>query len=484
MMNTLSLCVSISGVWLVVSMPWHEPPRVSGSSIVERVAPPVAARVHDDGTGRPVKQALQPRDGARKVVGGIEYLGEGRLAWDAHDRSGLADSLVWESGSMPHDRLGSFGSGLAYSGRDNLYYACADRGPSDGAAAFACRVQVLRIEVVRNSGLDWRVSMTCEATHLLRDDAGHVFTGAADGINLLDASRSRRLDPEGIRCAPDGSFYTCDEYGPFVDHYSSEGVRLARLPAAVNLLNSNQAAEPAGELPPVARRGRQPNRGMEGLAISPEGMRLYGIMQSPLIQDGGLDAANKRVGTNARIVEYSLRVGAAGPRRQFVYHMERPDSSLNEILSVSDRTFLVLERDGKSGSRAKFRSLYKITLDGATDVSKVESLPAGALPGSVRPVSKSLFLDLMRPEFGLAGAGMPEKIEGLSFGPDLPDGRHLLLVSIDNDYLEGHDNIVWAFAIEPALLPDFSPPIVDPVQQDAKASPKDPTAAGVDFGRP
>ena len=32
--------------------------------------------------------------------------------------------------------------------------------------------------------------------------------------------------------------------------------------------------------------GRQPHRGMEGLAISPNGTKLYGAMQSALIQDG------------------------------------------------------------------------------------------------------------------------------------------------------------------------------------------------------
>ncbi|MBC7773277.1 MAG: esterase-like activity of phytase family protein [Pyrinomonadaceae bacterium] len=397
-------------------------------------------------------------------MAGIEFLAEGRLAWDASDRSGLTDTLAWKSGSMPHDRLGSFGSGLAYSGRDNLYFACADRGPADGAAAYACRVQVMRIEVLSTPGNGWQLRMTCEATRLLKDSAGRAFTGAADRLNLKDAALARRLDPEGIRVARDGSLYISDEYGPFVDHYSASGVRLARLPASAHLLNSSQSGEPAGELPPIARQGRQPNRGMEGLAISPEGMRLYGIMQSPLIQDGGLDPANKRVGTNARIVEYSLRDGAEGPRRQFVYCMEHPAYSLNEILSVSDRTFLVLERDGKGGTEAKFRAIYKITLDNASDVSDRTILPVRSLPASVRAVGKSMFLDLMRPEFGLAGKLMPEKIEGLTFGPDLPDGRHVLLVSIDNDFIDGQDSIVWAFAIEPNLLPDFALPIVESQQ--------------------
>jgi ribosomal protein S4 len=41
---------------------------------------------------------------------------------------------------------------------------------------------------------------------------------------------------------------------------------------------------------------------MEGLAILPDGFKLYGMMQYALIQDGVLDASLARVGLNNRIV--------------------------------------------------------------------------------------------------------------------------------------------------------------------------------------
>lgn len=403
---------------------------------------------------------------------GVELLATASLPWDARDRSGLSDTLTWDKGSMPHDRLGSFGSALTYSGRDDLYYACADRGPADGAAAYHCRMHILRLGVTSDARGVWSATMSCEATRLLRTESGAPLIGLASAINA-NAARALRFDPEGIRVGHDGSIYISDEYGPFIDHFSADGVRLARLPAAPNLLNPHPSGEPAGELPPFSLKGRQPNRGMEGLAISPEGLRLFGIMQSPLIQDAGLDAANKRIGMNARIIEYSLRDGARGPRRQFVYRMERPSHSLNEILAVSDRSFLVLERDGKGGDNAAFRSIYLVTLDGATDVSTMDPLPvtaSQALPSGVRAVTKTLLLDLMRPEFGLAGDSMPEKIEGLTFGPDLPDGRRLLLISIDNDFLQGRDNIVWCFAIDPAKLPDYVPQLIATPPPDPRAA--------------
>jgi hypothetical protein len=87
---------------------------------------------------------------------------------------------------------------------------------------------------------------------------------------------------------------------------------------------------------------------MEGLAISPDGTRLYGIMQSPLIQDGALDGSTppKRIGTNNRIVEINLETGGI---REFLYQLDDPGNGANEILAVSDHEFLVIERDGKAG---------------------------------------------------------------------------------------------------------------------------------------
>jgi len=70
-------------------------------------------------------------------------------------------------------------------------------------------------------------------------------------------------------------------------------------------------------------------------------------------------------------------------------------------------------------------------------------------------------LNLLDPAFGLAGASFPEKIEGLAFGPDLADGRHLLLVSADNDFVGTTPSRVFAFALDATLL-DYTPQSLHP----------------------
>jgi hypothetical protein len=46
-------------------------------------------------------------------------------------------------------------------------------------------------------------------------------------------------------------------------------------------------------------------------------------------------------------------------------------------------------------------------------------------------------------------------LEGLAFGPDLPDGRRLLIVAIDNDFIAAKPILLQAFAIDRNELPGF-----------------------------
>ena len=75
------------------------------------------------------------------------------------------------------------------------------------------------------------------------------------------------------------------------------------------------------------------------------------------------------------------------------------------------------------------------------------------MPADIAPVQKTLFIDLLDPAFNLAPT-IAEKIEGLAWGPDLPDGRHVLYVISDNDLNPNLDTQLYAFAIDPSLI-DF-----------------------------
>ena len=63
-------------------------------------------------------------------------------------------------------------------------------------------------------------------------------------------------------------------------------------------------------------------------------------------------------------------------------------------------------------------------------------------------MQKKEFIVLLTPEYGLNGETVSGKPEGLAWGPRLPDGRRLLIVCYDNDFVPTTDSIIAAFAID------------------------------------
>lgn len=390
------------------------------------------------------------------VAAPLELVAKGVLSGTTSDgQTGLSPSVL-EDGVTPHDRAGGLGSGIAYTGVGNRYLAQPDRGPGDGVTSYQDRTYVLEVVVPAPvAGVVGTIGVSLAQTMMLRNEAALPFVGTASQF-----TSGLRLDPEAVRVGSGGTFFVSDEYGPFVYEFNAAGRRLRSLPVPAKFSITNPSATSATEISGNTS-GRQANRGMEGLAISPDGTKLFGFMQNALLQDGALNGAGSRAGTWNRIVEFDLQSGTA--TREFAYPLDNPSKNgVNEILAISDHEFLVIERDGAGGTKAVTKKIFKIDLAGATDVSGMASLPqTGALSGAVA-VSKSPFLDLVDPAFGLAGASFPEKIEGLAFGPDLPDGRRLLVVTSDNDFVATNDTQFWAFAIEAAALPSFTPQILSP----------------------
>jgi hypothetical protein len=165
---------------------------------------------------------------------------------------------------------------------------------------------------------------------------------------------------------------------------------------------------------------------MEGLAITPDGKMLVGIMQAPLIQDGG---------STVRIVSIAI---ATGSTHAYAYTLTT-GSGVSEIVAVNNHEFLVDERDGKGlgdDSKAAAKTLYKIDLTGAQDVSNL----SGSTNLAPVAVNKTEFLDVVKAltDHGIDVRHIPAKLEGLAFGQDVVINgvtKHTLYVVNDNDFL-------------------------------------------------
>jgi len=375
----------------------------------------------------------------------VTLIAKAQIAADLDDLSGLTASMA----SFTQARLGSFGSALDFDHTSGQFVMLPDRGPGDGGSAYLTRYHVFDIHLPTRflSGeTPETLSPKLVATHVFRDADAALYPGNSGAYSVTPGIAGRRYDPEGIRVAGDGTIYVSDEYGPWIDAFARDGTHLKRLRVPSRFAISNPDGDGDRELPPKNLSGRQGNRGFEGLAMSTDGRTLYSIMQSPLIQDGALNAKNKRVGRNIRVLELPIQTDE--PTREYVYTLDDAKHGVSEILAIDAKRFLVIERDGKAGKEAAFKRIMVADFARATDVSAIESLPNEKLPDGVVACVKRPFLDLLDARFGLAGEAMPEKIEGLCWGPNLSDGRRTLLVSTDNDFKPDQPSFIWVFAVD------------------------------------
>lgn len=419
----------------------------------------------------------------------------GSLSGTMSDLSAQTSGLL-ENG-VAGNLLGGVGSGFAWAG-GNTFIATPDRGPNALAynalmgdtTSYIDRFQTLTFSLTQNAGpgLAYNLTPTLTNTTLLSSSTAlnygtgalgtsaalnpvtglayslgsgvpalnaanntNYFTGRSDGFNATLSStnpNNARLDIEGVRVSNDGkSIFVSDEYGPYVyqfDRATGQRIRSFTLPA--NLAVAVQGPTTASEGSPFNTTGRVANKGMEGLAITPDGKTLVGIMQAPLLQD-----ANKQV----RIVTIDI---ASGSTKEFGYRLTN-GSGVSEIVAINDHEFLVDERDGKGlgdapGSAAAVKQLFKIDLAGATDISGVVNMTS-----STPAVSKTLFLDVraVLNANGVVDTQIPSKMEGLAFGQDLADGRHTLWITNDNDFDRANagDNKFFVFAVDANDLPTF-----------------------------
>jgi hypothetical protein len=394
----------------------------------------------------------------------------GSAAGPNEDLSGLKGTL--ENGA-PANLLGGLGSGIAHVSGDT-FLAVPDRGPNavsfnplvDDTVSWIPRVHTVRmnLESNRGSGLPYTISPRLVGTTLLSSLTPLVY-GTGDGLNIGSGKpkqnsflrnyfsgrsdnfdehassgdpRDARFDPESIRLSNDGlTFFISDEYGPYIHQFlrTGERIRSYRLPDEFYVAHP---APTTDQEISMNSSGRIANKGMEGLAITPDGRKLVGILQTATIQDTaeGGDAAN--------LLRMAVVDVLSGKTLHEYGYLLTTGSGVSDLVALNDHEFLVDERDGKGlgdGSKAKVKQIFKIDLNNATDIQGMDGTAAAKVA-----VSKALFLDLVDvlKANGMTADQIPAKIEGLAFGPDVKEkGKtlHTLWVANDNDFLQDYDGV-------------------------------------------
>lgn len=195
----------------------------------------------------------------------------------------------------------------------------------------------------------------------------------------------------------------------------------------------------------------RPNRGLESLAIAPDGGCIWTATEEAVPADGS--GATGGGGTVARIARIAVP-DAAGARRsaQFAYAVDPPHafarvfaghslSGVVALVAIDEDRLLVLERSGGPGLPPFEKRIYLVDTAAGADVSDL----AGGLAARA---------DLRLPKTLLWRDTLGCNVEGLSLGPRLPRGGRALVAVADNGGLGTPNQIV-------ALVLHDAPPALD-----------------------
>jgi hypothetical protein len=177
---------------------------------------------------------------------------------------------------------------------------------------------------------------------------------------VLEGSPARYLtgadfDVESIQPVADG-FWIGDEFGPYLLKFDLDG----RLTDVIDTVVDGEPvrspdhptltlpANPAAKMPAfnLKRSG-----GYEGLAMSKDGSKLYGLLEGPrYMADGSVEKVDGK--TALRIVEFDV-ASKSWTGRSWLYPLADGGEAIGDFNMVDDTTALVIERDNGAGVVAK-----------------------------------------------------------------------------------------------------------------------------------
>jgi len=310
-------------------------------------------------------------------------------------------------------------SGIDYDPASGLYYLISD----DRSAINPARFYVARIKT-SDKGID---TVEFVAVHTILQPDGQTFPS-------IKADHSRTVDPESIRYNPKtGQLFWSSEgersIRPDGNVLTNPGIYLATGEgrAAGSLAMPDQLTMRSTEA------GPRQNGTLEGLAFADGFKTLYASLEEPRYEDGPKADV---VATRSWIRIYQFDVATKKAIAAYAYPLDPVAfpaipagafkvNGVSEILSLGKQKLLTIERSFSTGMLACTVKIFVTDLRGAENIlGKVSLTTSPPSPAA----TKRLVLNMNDLKLFI------DNIEGVTFGPDLPNGHHTLLFVSDNNF--------------------------------------------------
>jgi hypothetical protein len=324
-------------------------------------------------------------------------------------------------------------SGIDYDKKNNQYFLISD----DRSAINPARFYTLQIPITNNS-LD---SVLFTGVSFLKQENFKLYPS-------IKQDSTKTPDPEAIRFNPTNNTIV----------WTSEGERVLKnknqilINPAITIVDTKGQFENEYNLPKQLKmqaieKGPRRNGVLESVAFNNTFKKLYTAVEEPIYEDGP-NATTSPNGAYCRIFQYD--VAKKNNVAQYVYeldavaHNPTPANAYSvngivDILWLNEKEMLVMERSFSTGRLPCTIKIYIANFSNATNVMDNDGLAENK---NFKPVTKQLLFNFDNLGFYI------DNVEGMTFGPTLPNGNKTLLCISDNNFSPLQKSQLFLFEVK------------------------------------
>ena len=256
-------------------------------------------------------------------------------------------------------------SAIVEGHRRGEWLAMADNGFGNKANSFDFRIRAYFLRP------DFKTARDGSGDVEVLDYIEFSDPDALIGFPIINETTDRVLtgadiDPESLQRGRNGDLWVGDEFGPWILHFDASGRLLAPPISLPDGLDAAANPKNDGDI------NINPSRGIEAMAMTPNGRYLYVVLEGAVIGDAP---------ASRRVYEYDTRRGVFA--RLPDYRTEVAGHFIADAQAADRRHVLVIERDGGRGLAALFRRVYEVDLhkvDANGNLIKTEVVDLAAIP--------------------------------------------------------------------------------------------------------
>jgi hypothetical protein len=315
-------------------------------------------------------------------------------------------------------------SGIDYDTTQKIYYLiCDDRSEKQPARFYTADITTDSIRFTGVTSLRMPDGNVYPATKNMAPDPEAMRYNPHSGHLIWSSEGERIVDKDTV--LKDPGIYEISKDGHFLDSF-----------AVPSLFHMQATAA-----------GPRRNGTFEGLGFTPDGHYMFVNLEEPRYEDGPR-AGFRDTTAYIRILKYDVQ--SRQPVAQYAYKLAPvaqhpiPEdkfyiNGISDILVLSDTRLLIIERSFSTGIKDCTIRLFLADMNKATDVSYISSLQSVK---AFTPVSKKQLLNFESLHTYV------DNVEGMTFGPTLPNGHRTLVFVADNNFSAQEETQFYLFEVE------------------------------------